>query len=58
MMMDQDARGDARELKRRALRWQRHRLPRKSRMPAGQRLLAWLMMILVIALALVLLGQR
>lgn len=57
-MMDQSSKEGARELKRRALRWQRHHMPRKSRMPASQRLLAWLMLMLAIALALVLLGQR
>ena len=46
-----------RELKRRALRYQKHKRPRKSAMPIGQRLTAWLMLLLAIALALVLAGQ-
>ena len=57
-MMDQSTKEGARELKRRALRWQKHKLPRKSRMPASQRLLAWLMLILSIAMALVLLAGK
>ena len=57
-MMDQSTKESTRELKRRALRWQKHKLPRKSRMPASQRLLAWLMLILSIALALVLLAGK
>lgn len=52
--MHQNDQPSTRELKRRALRWQRHRLPRKSRMPLDQRLTAWLMLMLTIALALVL----
>lgn len=47
-----------RELKRRALRWQKHRIPRKSPMPFWQRLTAWMMLILVVSLAMVLAGQN
>lgn len=46
-----------RELKRRALRWQKHRFPRKSPIPFSQKLLAWLMLILTAALVVVLIGQ-
>lgn len=35
----------------------RHRIPRKSPMPAGQKLTLWLMVILLSAILLVLLGQ-
>ena len=35
----------------------RHRIPRKQPLPAGQRLTAWLMLLLTVALALVLAGQ-
>lgn len=47
-----------RELKRRALRWQKHRIPRKSPMPFWQRLTAWLMMLLSAAIVLVMICQR
>ena len=47
----------ARELKRRALRYQTHHLPRASQTPLCQRLTAWLMLILAVALAVVLAGQ-
>lgn len=47
----------ARELKRRALRYQTHHLPRASHTPLCQRLTAWLMLILAVALAVVLAGQ-
>lgn len=57
-MMDQSTKEGARELKRRALRWQRHKTPRKQPLPAGQRLMAWMMMLLIIALAMVLLAQK
>lgn len=36
----------------------RHRIPRKQPLPIGQRLTAWLMMLLLIALVLVLIGGR
>lgn len=39
-------------------RYKRHRIPRKQPLPAGQRMTAWLMMILAAALALVLIGGR
>ena len=48
----------ARELKRRALRYQKHKRPRKSVMPIGQRLTAWMMMLLAIALIMTLIGGR
>lgn len=57
-MMDQSTREGARGLKRRALRWQRHKTPRKQPLPAGQRLMAWMMLLLIIALAMVLLAQK
>lgn len=47
-----------RELKRRALRWQKHRIPRKSPLPFWQRLTAWLMMLLSAAIVLVMICQR
>ena len=47
-----------RELKRRALRWQKHRIPRKSPLPFRQRLTAWLMMLLSAAIVLVMICQR
>lgn len=46
-----------REWKRRTLRWQKHKLPRKAPLPFGQRLTAWMMLILAVSLALVLTGQ-
>lgn len=36
----------------------RHRIPRKQPLPIGQRLTAWLMMLVLIALVLVLIGGR
>ena len=48
----------ARELKRRTLRWQKHRIPRKSPLPFRQRLTAWLMMLLSAAIVLVMICQR
>ena len=36
----------------------RHRIPRKQPLPVGQRLTAWLMLLLTVALALVLIGGR
>lgn len=47
-----------RELKRRTLRWQKHRIPRKSPLPFWQRLTAWLMMLLSAAIVLVMICQR
>jgi len=38
--------------------YKRHRIPRKQPLPAGQRLTAWLMLLLTVALALVLIGGR
>lgn len=38
-------------------RYKRHHIPRKQPLPFAQRLTAWLMLILTIALALVLMGQ-
>lgn len=38
--------------------YKRHRIPRRQRLPIGQRLCAWLMPILLTALALVLIGGR
>lgn len=38
--------------------YKRHRIPRKQPLPIGQRLTAWLMMMLLIALVLVLIGGR
>lgn len=56
-MMDQSTKEDGRTMKRRALRFAHHRLPRKSRMPIAQRLTAWLIMILLVALVMVAMGQ-
>lgn len=47
-----------RELRRRVLRWQKHKLPRKTPLPFWQRLTAWMMLILVVSLAVVLAGQN
>lgn len=55
-MMNHD-RCSTRELKRRALRYQTHHLPRASHTPLCQRLTAWLMLILAVALALAMAGQ-
>lgn len=56
-MMDTSEKESRRTLKRRALRYQRHQLPRASQTPLCQRLTAWLMLILSVALAVVLAGQ-
>lgn len=56
-MMDQSTKEGARELKRRALRWQRHKLPRKSSVQTLERLLAWLLILLMFSAALVMLCQ-
>lgn len=47
-----------RELRRRVLRWQKHKLPRKTPLPFWQRLTAWMMLILSVALMLVVIAQR
>lgn len=47
-----------RELKRRTLRWQKHRIPRNSPLPFWQRLTAWLIMLLSAAIVLVMICQR
>lgn len=56
-MMDKSTKDGTRELKRRALRWQRHKMPRKSTVQTMERLMAWLLMLLVVALVMVLAGQ-
>lgn len=38
--------------------YKRHRIPRKQPLPIGQRLIAWLMLILLVALVMVLIGGR
>lgn len=57
-MLERTNEPTTREYRRRTLRYQKHRLPRKSPIPISQRLLAWLMMILTVALAVVMIGQQ
>lgn len=38
--------------------YKRHRIPRKQPLPFGQRLTAWLMLIVLAALVMVLIGGR
>lgn len=54
-MMDQSTKDGAQELRRRALRWKRHHLPRKSRAQTVERLIAWLLILLMFSAALVML---
>ena len=56
-MMENGSHYSRREIKRRALLYQTHHLPRASHTPLCQRLTAWLMLILAVALAVVLAGQ-
>lgn len=57
-MFDRNDEPSTREFRRRALRFQKHRLSRKSPIPLSQRLLAWLMMLLSAAIVLVMICQR
>lgn len=56
-MMDQSTKENTRMLKRRTMKYQRHRLPRKSSVHIVERLAAWLLILLMFAIALVMLGQ-
>lgn len=56
-MMDQSTKESTRTLKRRALRWQKHKMPRKSSVQTLERLMAWLLILLMFSAALVMLCQ-
>ena len=57
-MMDQSTKESTRTLKRRAMRWQKHKPPRKSTVQTVERLLAWMLILLMLAAAFVMMCQN